>query len=142
MQVYIVAEEGEKPWVCWTQDDAQEAAKEAPSAEITEATIDPLWMLIKRYFEFRDYKFPNREQAFLFLTSEVGELADRLVQSQTNEWVRNHPEDKSCRIEPEQADILMMLTAMCAVDHKCPIELMVNKFKEKGYDPGLNSETD
>ena len=70
-----------------------------------------------------------------FPAPEASELADRLVQAQSQDWVRNHPEAKSVDPGPEIADVLMMLAALCSALHLDPIELLNCKFKEKGFDP-------
>ena len=111
------------------------ADRRKPGA-IEPVEIDSLKVPVMDYFAFRGYKVPDATQAFLFLVSEVGELADRLVQSQSAEWVRNHPEAKSVDPGPEIADVLMMLTALCNALGLNPIDQMFEKFKCKNFDPG------
>lgn len=88
---------------------------------------------VKNYFEFRNYKVPDTHQAMLFLMSEVGELADELVQSMSDDWVRNNPENKGKGIQGEAGDVLMMLCALCSAAGFDPEEAMRAKWKTKGY---------
>ncbi len=50
-----------------------------------------LVQIVQDYYAFRGLTQPNAGQAFLFLTSEVGELADAFVHDQAA-WVRNNPD--------------------------------------------------
>ena len=140
MKAYIVMT-GEGPrTVHWTRESAQAEVvfgfKELNSNGWIEAVdVASLTGLARDYFAFRGYKTPNPIQAFLFLASEVGELADRMVQAQSSDWVRNHPENKSGDPRGEIGDVLMMLTALCNALGLDPIEQMLEKFKAKGFDP-------
>lgn len=115
---------------CWTYGNAQKVAKE-DGGDVTSIYIEPLSNLVERYFKARGYQTPTAEQAFLFLTSEVGELADALVQAQSDDWVRNNERER--KIEGEIGDVLMMLVVTAKRLGIDPIEAMLNKFKEKGY---------
>ena len=140
MDAFVVMTCGGPRCVCWTRESAEEELafgrqqwKEEWRIEAVE--IDSLCVPVMGYFAFRGYKTPDPIQAFLFLASEVGELADRLVQAQSAAWVRNHPESKSADPQGEIADVLMMLTALCSALNLDPVELMLEKFKSKGFDP-------
>ena len=87
---------------------------------------------VKAYYEFRGLTIPNDTEALLFLTSEVGELADSHVEQMAS-WVRNNP-DKDRGVEDEVGDVLMMLTAYCIAREIDPVECMLNKFAKKGFD--------
>jgi len=87
--------------------------------------------VIIRYFKFRGLEMPNESQAFQFLVSEVGELADALVSSSGN-WVRNNP-GRERDIEGEAADVLMMLYVTLMERGIDPYEAMLNKFRQKGF---------
>ena len=89
---------------------------------------------VNRYFQVRGYKEPDTVQAFLFLTSEVGELSDKLVHRQSEDWVRNHPESKNDDIAGEIGDILMMLTKTADTLGLDPMDCMLEKMARKGFD--------
>lgn len=90
--------------------------------------------IVNDYFAFREYKEPDTVQAFLFLASEVGELADKLVHTQSEEWVRNNPENKNDDIAGEIGDVLMMLTKTAQTLGMDPVGCMLNKMRKKGWD--------
>ncbi len=87
---------------------------------------------VKRYYEFRGLTQPDAAQAFLFLVSEVGELADAFVEQQA-QWVRNNP-DRERDVQAEIGDVLMMLTVFAATQGIDPFEAMKNKMRKKGFD--------
>ena len=88
--------------------------------------------VISEYFEFRGYKVPDESEAFDFLVSEIGELADARVQARSDEWVRNNP-DKPRNIENEAADVLMMLIAFCMASNIDLVHALRVKLESKGY---------
>ena len=90
-----------------------------------------LLKIVKQYYEFRGLTQPDNNQAFLFLTSEVGELADAVVASQAD-WVRNNP-DKNRSVSDEIGDVLMMLTVFANTMGIDPVEAMIEKMKRKGF---------
>ena len=98
-------------------------------------TLGDIW---KEYKKFRGYKNPDGIQAFLWLVSEIGELAESLVEEQSDDWVRNHADKKAIKkaeswTNDEIADVLMMLTAVCAERNVDPIQCMLDKMKTKGF---------
>lgn len=95
---------------------------------------------VNKYFRLRNYKEPDTNQAFQFLVSEVGELADKLVHVQSEEWVRNHPENKDDDVSGEIGDVLMMLTKVADTLDMDPVKCMVEKMARKGY--GKTSSTE
>ena len=93
---------------------------------------DYLMQIIQEYFDFRELKMPEKtEDALLFLVSEVGELADCLVHGR-EEWVRNNA--KVRRMGAELSDVQMMLTITAACAGMDPINNLIAKMKEKGFD--------
>lgn len=93
---------------------------------------------VKAYYEFRGLGVPNDTEALLFLTSEVGELADAHVE-QMGDWIRNSP-DKQRGVEDEVGDVLMMLTAYCIARGIDPVACMLNKFEKKGFASARNTD--
>ena len=87
--------------------------------------------IVERYYEFRGLTQPDKNQAFLFLTSEVGELADALVADQAD-WVRNNP-DKHRSVSDEIGDVLMMLTVFSTTMGIDPVQAMLEKMKRKSF---------
>jgi NTP pyrophosphatase (non-canonical NTP hydrolase) len=99
---------------------------------IARVNMDPVNDLVGDYFRHRNLVYPDTNQAFLFLVSEVGELADKLVHDQRN-WVRNNPDTKDDDRAGEIADVLMMLAVLSETLGIDPIEAMQDKFNRKGY---------
>jgi NTP pyrophosphatase (non-canonical NTP hydrolase) len=87
--------------------------------------------VIKQYYQFRGLEKPDEAQAFQFLVSEVGELADALVSS-NGKWVRNNP-DRERNIADEAGDVLMMLCVTLMDRGIDPFEAMLAKFIRKGF---------
>ena len=91
-----------------------------------------LIQLVQQYYDFRGLTQPDANQAFLFLTSEIGELADALVAKQ-GKWVRNNPNRE--RIIPDEiGDVLMMLTVFAATQGIDPLEALKEKMRSKGFE--------
>ena len=90
-----------------------------------------LVQIVQDYYTFRGLTQPDAGQAFLFLTSEVGELADAFVHDQAA-WVRNNP-DRERDVESEIGDILMMLTVFAATQGVDPRDAMLKKMRRKGF---------
>jgi NTP pyrophosphatase (non-canonical NTP hydrolase) len=114
----------------------EDMAQPAGRGEV--ASLD-LRVVVNEYFQFRGYADPDATQALLFLTSEIGELADRFVHTQSK-WVRNNPENKSDDVAGEIGDVLMMLTKFAERAGVDPIRAMLEKFKKKGFKGGLPNE--
>ncbi len=87
---------------------------------------------VNRYYEFRGLTQPDANQAFLFLVSEMGELADAFVEEQ-GQWVRNNP-NRERDIQAEIGDVLMMLTVFSAAQGVDPFEAMKAKMRKKGFE--------
>ena len=88
--------------------------------------------IVEEYYAYRGLTTPDANQAYLFLVSEIGEMADALVANQAD-WVRNNP-DRERSVEPEIGDVLMMLTVCAAQLGIDPVEAMLNKMKSKGFE--------
>jgi NTP pyrophosphatase (non-canonical NTP hydrolase) len=91
--------------------------------------------LVDSYFDNRGLAKPDTNEAMLFLTSEIGELADVIVGSQ-KKWVRNDKakediEDYIGYIADEIGDVLMMLTVVASTFNLEPITCMQNKMTRK-----------
>ena len=85
--------------------------------------------IVQTYYEKRGLKTPDPLQALLFLVSEIGELADSIVQN--SDWVRNNP-SKQRVVDDEIGDVLMMLTVFSLQQTGVvPIYHMKNKINRK-----------
>ena len=91
-----------------------------------------LLRLIDSYYQFRHMRRPEFEDAFLFLTSEVGELADAIV-SEKPGWTRNNP-DKLRSVEAEIGDCMQMLAVTAQSIGLDPVECMKAKWRSKGWE--------
>ncbi len=129
---------GTKPiMIYWSLEDACRITGMTPEQaekSLHPVEVSPLSLTVQRYFEYRGLKMPDRTEAFLFLTSELGELSDELVQ-EVGGWVRNNPKEKGKGIAPEAGDVLMMLLvfAMQPDTWFDPIEAMFAKMASKGF---------
>jgi NTP pyrophosphatase (non-canonical NTP hydrolase) len=109
----------------------------AGAAGAADGSVGEIRELILRYYRFRGLSMPNEMQAFLFLASEVGELADALVSapgptSGGGKWVRNNP-DRERDPADEAADVLMMLYVTMMERGIDPYAAMRAKFRRKGF---------
>jgi NTP pyrophosphatase (non-canonical NTP hydrolase) len=136
VKIFIVMSMKDEPVSAhWTVADADEAPY--VGGYVMPVEIDPLTIPVSHYFDFRGLKFPSTDQSMHFLTSEIGELADEIVQSQSEDWVRNNPQNKGKGIAPEIGDVLMMSTVLgISLEENpiCPVEAMFAKLKAKGFD--------
>jgi len=87
--------------------------------------------IVEKYFQFRNLTQPDANQAYLFLVSEIGELADAFVADQAA-WVRNNPE-KERNVSDEIGDVLMMLTVFAMSQGIDPKQAMLDKMRSKGF---------
>lgn len=136
-KVYVEMMGSSPIMVYWTREDAIRITgmtEEEADKRLRPVDISSLSIVVQRYFEFRKYRIPNRDQAFKFLTSELGELADELVQAEGG-WVRNNPEDKGKGVSQEAGDVLMMLLAFSMVEDTWfdLIDAMFAKMASKGF---------
>jgi len=132
MKIYVVweIEDGGPVGVYWTHEQAKREAY--VGCFIKPVDLAPLGDLVDEYFAFRTYKTPSAQEAFLFLTSELGELADELAHGQGG-WVRNNPADKGKGLEGEIGDVLMMLIKLASTVNMDPLICMDNKMRSKGF---------
>jgi NTP pyrophosphatase (non-canonical NTP hydrolase) len=87
--------------------------------------------IVDAYYQYRGMTHPDANQAYLFLVSEIGELADALVANQAD-WIRNNP-DREREIDAEIGDVLMMLTVFSMEMGIDPLEAMLKKMERKGF---------
>jgi hypothetical protein len=141
MKVYAVCIEDHPTHICWTHEDAllrlEGINRSFPDTRtwIDQVEIDEISVPVVHYYQYRGYGFPNANQAFKFLVSEMGELADAYVNGEA-EWVRNNPKNKTSDPYPEVGDVLQML-AMFGLKLQPPvnpIEAMFEKWKSKGFE--------
>ena len=147
MNVFVIFNEtlGEMERVAWTKRAAQESIKqylrddEDESVEHTysihETHLEPISFIVNDYFKQRLLTDPTREQSFLFLTSELGEAADAIVQNAAA-WNRNNPRNKdgsTDAILEELGDVLMMLIKTSEKYGGNVIHDMIKKFEKKGF---------
>ncbi len=126
--------------VTWIEQLAKDEAKEREEEgnhlhSVRAVDMDGIATLVDAYYKFRGLTHPDAAQSFLFLTSEMGEAADAIVQDQA-EWTRNNPQNKDGsvqRIREELGDVLMMLTKTSQGYGGDPISDMISKFKKKGF---------
>ena len=98
-----------------------------------EVEIPPLLQIVKAYGKFRKFVWPkNVSQSMLFLMSELGELADAIV-NEMADWVRNNP-GRERKIGPEIGDVLMMLIVTASFFDIDPLQAMLDKMKSKGFE--------
>ena len=104
-------------------------------SEFIDQVGDVLVQRVLEYYKFRTYKFPDVNNAMLFLVSEVGELADALVSNQ-EAWVRNNPKEKEAlEVQQEIGDIMMMLTVLTdRLNCPDPLNCMLENFARKGFE--------
>lgn len=147
MTVYVIYNEctSEACEVTWTQRSAEAIIQQHHKSDeeddvdhsyaILEADLEPMSEIVNDYFAQRRLTDPTKEQAFLFLTSELGEAADAIVQDAAN-WTRNNPQNKdgsSEAILAELGDVLMMLVKTSEKFGGNVIEDMLKKFTKKGF---------
>jgi len=141
---------------------SKEGAFEQPG-DSTVAEIEPLKWVVDEYFKFRKYKEPTAQEAFLFLVSEVGELAEAIKENSSFDhstrfmrqviddqislgkwadgilaeqggWVRNNDRIKTPDLSAEFGDVLMMLVKTAAKLNIDPVEAMFDKMEKKGWE--------
>jgi NTP pyrophosphatase (non-canonical NTP hydrolase) len=91
--------------------------------------------LVDSYFDIRELAKPDTNEAMLFLTSEIGELADVIVSPQ-KKWVRNDKTKEDIKnhidyIADEVGDVLMMLTVVAGTFNLDPVTCMQEKMTRK-----------
>jgi NTP pyrophosphatase (non-canonical NTP hydrolase) len=137
MKVYLVMANNYPLEARWTKARAESSVNHlewsGAAAEVREIPIEPLHWLVDSYFLHRKYHEPNKLEAFIFLVSEIGELAGAIVQSLKSLWVRNNDHSKDS-IQEEGGDVLMMLIKTGHAFGFDPLETMVAKWQRKGWD--------
>jgi NTP pyrophosphatase (non-canonical NTP hydrolase) len=136
MKVYLVMANNYPLEARWTKARAESSVNDlewsGATAEVREIPIEPLHWLVDSYFRHRKYHEPNKLEAFIFLVSEIGELAGAIVQSLKSLWVRNNDHSKDS-IKDEMGDVAMMLIKTAEKFGFDPLEAMVFKWQRKGW---------
>lgn len=143
MSIYVVVEYSLYPNFIgsyWKKADAEKAIlslQERVSElrfKIISVYLPRLSELVKDYYQFRDYKDPDLQEAFNWLVSEVGEAAGVINQTQAEGWVRNndHAQDS---LADELGDVLMMLIKTAEKADVDLLDAMTDKWKRKGWTP-------
>lgn len=135
MIVWLYSRYGTPISIHWTHQDALKSFYPSVDQTIQPVLLSPLASYANQYAAFRGLKDPNADEAFKFLVSEIGELADAIV-SQKPGWVRNDP-DKERSISDEIGDVLLMLIKTAEKLGYDPISAMDRKAKSKGFYPDL-----
>jgi len=86
------------------------------------------------YFDSRQLKVPTLSESLLWLTTEVGEVADAAL-SMEDKWARNnpdsHPFTSSEDVADELGDIIFMAIVAGRTINKNPLHNMLNKMNRK-----------
>ena len=94
--------------------------------------ISEMPLLIKAYYEARDYQWPDVAHALMWATTEIGEATDVYLSTMGTPWVRNHPHTKksgSKALEDELADAIMMLMVAGIQARVDPLRALVEKME-------------
>jgi len=89
---------------------------------------------IKKYYKFRNLKWPDGKSALDFSITEIGEAMDAYIRENQSGWTRNNP-DKQSNLGWELADVYQMI-AIAAYEQtgKSLSTLLKEKWKSKGFD--------
>lgn len=90
--------------------------------------FDDLIKEIEKYYTRRGLVWPDKKDALLWLTTELGELIDSTLRLELN-WVRNS--EKSVDMASEVADVLLMLLVFCKATSIDPVEALLEKMERK-----------
>ena len=126
MKIFMVTDENGAARAYWTAERAQ-----ATGRPVVEVEMETLPEIITRYYRYRGMAFPNELQSLAFLTSELGELADAIVEGD-GERVRSNP-DRERDPAPEAGDVLMMLYVTVMQRGIDPLNEMLAKWRRKGF---------
>lgn len=90
--------------------------------------------LIKEYYTFRGYKYPNVWEALGFVTTEMGEVYELLL-DRSSGFVRNNPDAKpkfsEDRLAEELGDAIMLLVVAGLVEGVDPLVALEEKIRSK-----------
>jgi NTP pyrophosphatase (non-canonical NTP hydrolase) len=124
----------------WTKEGLTKAIQERTgdtwaldeiSHLIIEIEVPSIIEVVQWYFDKRELLYAQTPvKAFLFLVSEIGEIADAMVHGMDN-WVRNNERERE--VGPELGDALMMLCVTAERHNVDPLDEMLKKFAKKGY---------
>lgn len=85
---------------------------------------------IHDYYESRKLKWPNPEEAMMFLMTEVGEAFEAILHEKGG-WVRNNPRVLAPRFLEELGDIIMMAIVAGMATGRNPLTAMLMKMQTK-----------
>jgi NTP pyrophosphatase (non-canonical NTP hydrolase) len=128
---YGILEDGKVTHTAWTREDLLLKTGHIDPKSVIEIEVPPIIEVVEWYFAQRGLFYAQDPvDAFLFLTSEIGEVADALVHGR-GQWVRNHDKERNAR--EELGDVAMMMYVTAERLGTDPIEEMLAKFAKKGY---------
>jgi len=128
---YGILRDGQITHTAWTQENLLNKAGCLSPSEIVEINVPPIIEAINWYFEKRGLLYAQDPiDAFLFLMSEIGEVADAIVHTR-GAWVRNNERERD--FGPEIGDSLMMLCVTAQQRGVDPLDEMLKKFAKKGF---------
>jgi NTP pyrophosphatase (non-canonical NTP hydrolase) len=143
--VYVVAYLGVPRYVCWSKRTARERVEGKTGGlavwTITEAPLEDIQTFMRSAMAIAQEKsdtvgdkpvvIPNQHEAFLWLVSEVGEIASAVVKA-TQDWKRNHPEkhidDDDYGTEVGQAIMMAILAST-----KSPFGVLTEQLAKWGW---------
>lgn len=136
MMIYAVFRGDEALGAYFQEKSAETSIKLfAPDARVVPIEIIDLEASSIGHIIARGGVIPNATQSLLWLTSEVGELADAVVNEQ-GDWARNNEKERS--IPDEAADVLYMLLAFSYASGFSLLEAMFAKMARTAKTwPGL-----
>jgi NTP pyrophosphatase (non-canonical NTP hydrolase) len=84
--------------------------------------------IVENLLQCPGFKLPTREQALVFLVSEVGELADAITRTWPDGFIRMDP-NKYASIGEEVADVIIMACILAKASDR-QVELCVQEKME------------
>ena len=93
-----------------------------------------LQKFIAMYYEKRQLKWPNFDDAMKFVATEIGEVYE-VDLARTDGWVRNNPDGKPIftkeQLASELGDVIMMVMVAGIVEGVDPLDALVKKINRK-----------
>lgn len=83
---------------------------------------------IEAYYRARGLKWPDKKDAAIWLTTEVGELLDSLMRQESG-WVRNTQKELDPSLE--LADCLLMVMVCAKAMNVDVVEVLLEKMEKK-----------
>lgn len=95
---------------------------------------EDLQKFITVYYDKRQLKWPNFDDAMKFVATEIGEVYE-VDLSRTEGWVRNNPDGKPAfskeKLASELGDVIMMVMVAGIAEGVDPLEALINKMLRK-----------